>query len=184
MAVRVAPPPHPGIPHEQSIAAGPGENGGNHGDRRSDLHRIRRMGLDSGNSRPQHRHLAGRRSSRPPARCACAIRTWSRRLPLPRTDSGRYVHRGCRREPRARRRRGRGERAFRCDRSAKDRHFEPGVTEVRVRAQRNFRSCIWPHRGCGGPTVTARRICTASRSRSGPAARRPIPRRSASEFVS
>jgi hypothetical protein len=28
IAVRVAPPPHPGIPHEQSIAAGPGENGG------------------------------------------------------------------------------------------------------------------------------------------------------------
>lgn len=29
VAVRVAPPPHPGIPHEQSMAAGPGENGGN-----------------------------------------------------------------------------------------------------------------------------------------------------------
>jgi hypothetical protein len=29
LAVRIAPPPHPGIPHEQSIAAGPGENGGN-----------------------------------------------------------------------------------------------------------------------------------------------------------
>jgi beta-galactosidase/beta-glucuronidase len=29
VAVRVSPPPHPGIPHEQSIAAGPGENGGN-----------------------------------------------------------------------------------------------------------------------------------------------------------
>jgi Exo-beta-D-glucosaminidase Ig-fold domain/Concanavalin A-like lectin/glucanases superfamily/Glycosyl hydrolases family 2/Glycosyl hydrolases family 2, sugar binding domain/Glycosyl hydrolases family 2, TIM barrel domain len=29
LAVRVSPPPHPGIPHEQSIAAGPGENGGN-----------------------------------------------------------------------------------------------------------------------------------------------------------
>ena len=29
IAVRVSPPPHPGIPHEQSIAAGPGENGGN-----------------------------------------------------------------------------------------------------------------------------------------------------------
>jgi hypothetical protein len=28
LAVRIAPPPHPGIPHEQSIAAGPGENGG------------------------------------------------------------------------------------------------------------------------------------------------------------
>ena len=28
LAVRVSPPPHPGIPHEQSIAAGPGENGG------------------------------------------------------------------------------------------------------------------------------------------------------------
>lgn len=28
VAVRVAPPPHPGIPHEESIAAGPGENGG------------------------------------------------------------------------------------------------------------------------------------------------------------
>ena len=28
IAVRIAPPPHPGIPHEQSIAAGPGENGG------------------------------------------------------------------------------------------------------------------------------------------------------------
>ena len=28
LAVRVAPPPHPGIPHEQSIAAGPGNNGG------------------------------------------------------------------------------------------------------------------------------------------------------------
>jgi Exo-beta-D-glucosaminidase Ig-fold domain/Glycosyl hydrolases family 2, sugar binding domain/Glycosyl hydrolases family 2/Concanavalin A-like lectin/glucanases superfamily/Glycosyl hydrolases family 2, TIM barrel domain len=28
VAVRVSPPPHPGIPHEQSIAAGPGENGG------------------------------------------------------------------------------------------------------------------------------------------------------------
>ena len=28
IAVRVAPPPHPGIPHEQSIAAGPGNNGG------------------------------------------------------------------------------------------------------------------------------------------------------------
>ncbi len=29
VAVRVSPPPHPGIPHEQSMAAGPGENGGN-----------------------------------------------------------------------------------------------------------------------------------------------------------
>jgi hypothetical protein len=29
LAVRVSPPPHPGIPHEQSIAAGPGDNGGN-----------------------------------------------------------------------------------------------------------------------------------------------------------
>lgn len=28
VAVRVSPPPHPGIPHEQSVAAGPGENGG------------------------------------------------------------------------------------------------------------------------------------------------------------
>jgi hypothetical protein len=28
VAVRISPPPHPGIPHEQSIAAGPGENGG------------------------------------------------------------------------------------------------------------------------------------------------------------
>lgn len=28
LAVRVSPPPHPGIPHEQSIAAGAGENGG------------------------------------------------------------------------------------------------------------------------------------------------------------
>ncbi|MCL5745208.1 MAG: beta galactosidase jelly roll domain-containing protein, partial [Acidobacteria bacterium] len=28
LAVRVSPPPHPGIPHEQSIAAGPGKNGG------------------------------------------------------------------------------------------------------------------------------------------------------------
>ena len=29
LAVRISPPPHPGIPHEQSIAAGPGQNGGN-----------------------------------------------------------------------------------------------------------------------------------------------------------
>jgi len=29
LAVRVSPPPHPGIPHEESLAAGPGENGGN-----------------------------------------------------------------------------------------------------------------------------------------------------------
>jgi hypothetical protein len=29
LAVRISPPPHPGIPHEESIAAGPGENGGN-----------------------------------------------------------------------------------------------------------------------------------------------------------
>lgn len=28
IAVRVSPPPHPGIPHEESIKAGPGENGG------------------------------------------------------------------------------------------------------------------------------------------------------------
>ncbi len=28
IAVRVSPPPHPGIPHEESIAAGPGQNGG------------------------------------------------------------------------------------------------------------------------------------------------------------
>ncbi|EQD37783.1 glycosyl hydrolase, partial [mine drainage metagenome] len=28
LAVRVAPPPHPGIPYEKSIAAGPGNNGG------------------------------------------------------------------------------------------------------------------------------------------------------------
>jgi hypothetical protein len=28
LAVRVSPPPHPGIPHEQSIRGGPGENGG------------------------------------------------------------------------------------------------------------------------------------------------------------
>ncbi|HEY6926708.1 MAG TPA: sugar-binding domain-containing protein, partial [Steroidobacteraceae bacterium] len=29
LAVRVSPPPHPGIAHEQSVAAGPGQNGGN-----------------------------------------------------------------------------------------------------------------------------------------------------------
>ena len=29
LAVRISPPPHPGIPHEQSVSAGPGENGGN-----------------------------------------------------------------------------------------------------------------------------------------------------------
>lgn len=28
LAVRISPPPHPGIPHEQSVKAGPGENGG------------------------------------------------------------------------------------------------------------------------------------------------------------
>lgn len=28
LAVRVSPPPHPGIPHEESVAAGPGPNGG------------------------------------------------------------------------------------------------------------------------------------------------------------
>jgi len=28
IAIRVSPPPHPGTPHEESIAAGPGENGG------------------------------------------------------------------------------------------------------------------------------------------------------------
>jgi hypothetical protein len=28
IAVRMSPPPHPGIPHEESISAGPGENGG------------------------------------------------------------------------------------------------------------------------------------------------------------
>jgi hypothetical protein len=28
LAVRISPPPHPGIPHEQSMAAGPGNNGG------------------------------------------------------------------------------------------------------------------------------------------------------------
>ncbi len=28
LAVRISPPPHPGIPHEQSILGGPGENGG------------------------------------------------------------------------------------------------------------------------------------------------------------
>jgi hypothetical protein len=28
LAVRISPPPHPGIPHEQSVAAGPGRNGG------------------------------------------------------------------------------------------------------------------------------------------------------------
>jgi beta-galactosidase/beta-glucuronidase len=28
LAVRISPPPHPGIPHEQSVRAGPGENGG------------------------------------------------------------------------------------------------------------------------------------------------------------
>jgi hypothetical protein len=28
LAVRISPPPHPGIPHEESITAGPGENGG------------------------------------------------------------------------------------------------------------------------------------------------------------
>jgi beta-galactosidase/beta-glucuronidase len=28
LAVRISPPPHPGIPHEQSVAAGPGQNGG------------------------------------------------------------------------------------------------------------------------------------------------------------
>jgi hypothetical protein len=29
VAVKVSPPPHPGIPHEQSVQAGPGQNGGN-----------------------------------------------------------------------------------------------------------------------------------------------------------
>ena len=57
------------------------------GDRRSDLHRLRRVGLDSRNSRPQHRTSGRTLNSRRAASCGCAIRTWSRvcrcRAPMP-----------------------------------------------------------------------------------------------------
>ena len=59
LAVRVTPPPHPGIPQravDQRRARRKRRNGSAG---RTDIFRCRRMGLDSRNSRPQHGHLAG-----------------------------------------------------------------------------------------------------------------------------
>ncbi len=60
LAVKVSPPPHPGIAHEQSIKAGPGENGGIQVLDGPTFSADGRMGLDTGDPRPQHGDLAGR----------------------------------------------------------------------------------------------------------------------------
>ncbi len=57
VAVRVSPPPHPGIPHEQSISAGVGENGGQLAIDGPTSSR-RRLGLDSRHSRSRHGFVA------------------------------------------------------------------------------------------------------------------------------
>ena len=58
MAVLVTPQPNPGVPHEHTLRAGLGNNGGVTRHRRADVSLHHRLGLDSGHSRPRHRHLA------------------------------------------------------------------------------------------------------------------------------
>ena len=60
LAVRVSPPPHPGLAQEESIKAGPGENGGMQMLDGPTFLGDRGMGLDSDDSRSQHGHMAGR----------------------------------------------------------------------------------------------------------------------------
>ncbi len=58
--VRVSPPPHPGIPHEQSIKVGRRERRNGCVLDGPTFVGDRRLGLDSGDSRSRHGHLAGR----------------------------------------------------------------------------------------------------------------------------
>ncbi len=60
LAVRVSPPPHPGIPHEQSLKGGAGENGGIMCLGWSHLRGHRGLGLDARDPRPRHGYLATR----------------------------------------------------------------------------------------------------------------------------
>lgn len=64
LAVRVSPPPHPGIAHEQSLKAGPGENGGMEVLDGPTFAAAEGWDWIPRHSRPQHRHLAGRHPHR------------------------------------------------------------------------------------------------------------------------
>ncbi len=64
LAIRISPPPHPGVPHEESISGGPGGNGGSMCKDGPTFFLQRGLGLDSRHPRPQYRDLAGRRAAR------------------------------------------------------------------------------------------------------------------------
>ena len=58
VAVLVTPQPHPGIPHEHTLRDGMGKNGGITAIDGPTFLSHHRLGLDSRDSRPRHRHLA------------------------------------------------------------------------------------------------------------------------------
>lgn len=60
LAVRISPPPHPGIAHEESVSGRPRREWRQSGDRRPHVCRQRGLGLDSRHPRPEHRPLARR----------------------------------------------------------------------------------------------------------------------------
>ena len=131
IAVRVSPPPHPGIPHEQSIAAGARPQWRPTRDRRADLRRDRGLGLDPRHPRSRHRAVAAGRTARarrdPDRRPACRDRSAAaahrqrRRLRSP-----------CRSTTTAPRRRGHG-RAPRSTTSASKRPSPPRRARARSR---------------------------------------------------
>ncbi|MEG8055007.1 hypothetical protein QP185_20500 [Sphingomonas aerolata] len=64
IAVKVSPPPHPGLAHEESMTAGVGENGGMQMLDGPTFVATEGLGLDPVDPRPQYRSVARRRPDR------------------------------------------------------------------------------------------------------------------------
>ena len=183
LAVRVSPPPHPGIPHEQSIAAGPGENGGNlaidgptfiatEGWDWIPAIRDRNTGIWQGVE----------------LQASGAVRLLDphvvTRLPLPRTDCA-DVSITVAVENRARRRsQATLERALRCGRGQKTVILEPGVTEVPLDPAEFPQLHLAAAAALVAQRLRPGRTCTASNSRPWPRRALRFHRRSISESAS
>ena len=152
LAVRVSPPPHPGIPHEQSVAAGPGENGGNlaidgptfvatEGWDWIPAIRDRDTGIwQSVELAATGRYACSIRRSSP----GCRYRVSTR--PTSSSCAGREPRSGGHARHDRSQLRGRAR--------TQDVLLEPGVTES-ASIPASSRSCAWRSRACGGRTATA-----------------------------
>ncbi len=167
LAVRISPPPHPGIPHEQSVAAGPGENGGNLAidgptfvategwdwipairDRNSGI--WQNVELTAGGAL----RLLDPQSS-PSWRCHASIRAdIILRIPIDnRTASVTHA---------------RVDASFEGVQLQKDVLLEPGSDGTALSIRASSRSCGCRIRACGGQTAMARPSCITSGSASLP----------------